>query len=326
MKITLKLAAACIAAISTANAATLTAAEASAQLMNASIAADGFALPITDYSHAGYSYGECWNAGGDSNCATATTIHPALDMNTANDCGRKVYAVADGIVRFSDLGGAEWGGVIALHHRYVTQSAPGPYVTKEVVSISGHVAPLDTTVSGKIVKKGDHIAFIGRGKEGCASINFPGVADPGKWAVTWNSHLHFEMRTNLQMAPTAWNNMATLNEAVRGTTCYNQLRTSSSCRLKALAAAGFVDPIAFVNANPISAIGSLLDHCINRYALYFGAKSWPNLLVDGFFIQPTTGTVYPVTAIAATATLQPPAQVYYYWNGWGSLSAASCNL
>ena len=310
--------------------AALTAAEATRLLTTYEIGGLGFAQPLVTSDSHGYEYGDCWNSGAQSNCSTATTIHGGTDAgSTANDCGKKVFATSDGVVRYAADAGPSWRGVITIQHRTATQNAPGAWITQERVSVYGHIAPLDTTVPGIFVRRGDHIGYIANGTQGaCADTAFAGVARPTDWNVAWASHLHFEIRTNLDMPDAAWYSMADFNEAVRGTTCYNQLRASATCRLAALTAKGYTDPYAFVINHPIPATGQLLDRCMQKFVAYFGVKTAPTLLrSDGFFYQYTSGTSnYPVYAMAIQATATLPTSVYYYWNGWGSLSAASCNL
>lgn len=308
--------------------AAITPADATKRLADNNVAGLGFGYPIDTTRVGGYGYAECWNSGSTSYCPTASTIHGGVDLGAVgSDCAKPVFAVSDGIVRYAGYGGSSWGGVVTVQHRYLTQNGVGSFVASQAVSLYGHVAPLDAVTPGTFVYRGQKIAYVAAGSDGGCQVGaFSGVATPGAYNVPWASHLHFEIRNDINVTDTAWYTMADFNEAVKGNTaCYNQLRTSATCRQQALTAKGYTDPLSFIANHPVSGTGQLIDRCISHFSGYFGNKQFPNQWVSGFFIQPTTGANnLPVYGIAAESSALTPTTVWYYWNGWGTLSASSC--
>jgi murein DD-endopeptidase MepM/ murein hydrolase activator NlpD len=132
-----------------------------------------FSYPVGD------QYGNGWllNKSGYQFLDYATipclVYHPGIDFNKDGtsgdeDLGQPVYAVADGIVVYSDyVTGSTWGNLISIKHLLPDGS--------NVFSVYGHL--LDRQVQNNaIVKNGDIIGHVGKG-DGSLS-----------------AHLHFEIR------------------------------------------------------------------------------------------------------------------------------------
>lgn len=216
-------------------AAQMSSEEASRQLLAARSATASFVEPVSNFSHYGFAYAEKWNPAG----ATAT-LHPGADINTSNDCGRRVVAVGDGIVRYTGRADtSNWYGVVLIQHRY-WDGTQQRYA--EVASLYGHVAPLDTLRQGDLVTAGQHIGYIADQNTGTCTA-FAGVADYGHYDVRWGPHLHFELRTTVSLAHNHWPSTA---QYQRASACANILDASFSCRTAAADALGYRSPRQWV--------------------------------------------------------------------------------
>lgn len=128
--------------------------------------ADGFDYPVGPpnakdyYKFRGFlpenleHLGEDWNGTGGGN----------------TDFGDYVYAVADGVVFYSQRYNSGWGTVIRMVHNYGTEAAP-----RYIESLYAHVAS-SWVRPGNRMKRGEIIGTIG---------NASGI---------YHAHLHFEMR------------------------------------------------------------------------------------------------------------------------------------
>ena len=174
-----------VSAIAGGSRAEITAANASQTLQNASHIATSFQSPTTSIntSNYGFRYAQLWNA------ATPNTLHSGTDINTTNDCGRRVVSIGNGVIRYKRNGGAAWGGVILIQHRF-WNSQTGMF--EEVASQYGHVAPLDALNEGDLVSGGQHIGYIAD-RVGGTCTQFAGVQNYASFSVTWSPHLHFEI-------------------------------------------------------------------------------------------------------------------------------------
>lgn len=164
---------------------------------------DGFDMPVESINTAnyGFEYSQPWRA---SSGQPFSTLHPAIDINTNNDCGREVKAVASGIVKYKGNAGASFGGVVMVQHRFYrepdTQWEDGTY--EEYTSQYAHIAPLDSIRVDDYVYRGQVLGYIAWNNNSCN--NFAGVTDPHQYNVTWSPHLHFEMRSDVGIAANAW--------------------------------------------------------------------------------------------------------------------------
>lgn len=242
--------------------ASLSANDASNTLSRNNIVADSFSLPVTgiDYNNFGFEYGQLWDA------ATTNTLHTGVDLNTSNDCGRQVTAIGNGVVRFKGSGGGTWGGIVLIQHRYWDTASNG---YREITSQYAHIAPLDSLSEGQTVSRGEQIGYIAdRNTGSCAA--FAGVANYGQWDVTWNPHLHFEIRTDINLSATNWpsrTSFQNLINTVDAAGCANILSASGQCRQRAVDLAGYTDPLDFIGshsqptAQPVvlDGAGSLID-------------------------------------------------------------------
>lgn len=222
--------------------AALSGTDASTRLAEANNLATQFQMPTTaiDTNNYGFRYSALWNP--STLPATSHTLHSGVDLNTTYDCGRQVLAVGNGIVRFTGHGGASWGGVILIQHRYWDSTAQS---YREVASQYAHVAPLDSLREGDFVTAGQHIGYIADNTAGtCRS--FAGVFNHAAYRVTWSPHLHFEMRTNLAHSATRWATAATYQGL---STCTSILYASATCRLNATNAAGYSNPEDWITAH-----------------------------------------------------------------------------
>ena len=137
--------------------------------------ADGFDFPVgRNGSASGYymarkmtpngHLGDDWNGTGGGN----------------SDYGDPVYAIADGVVVYSENFGSNWGQVIIVRHKYREGGS-----VKQVDSLYGHV--INRRVSmGNSVRRGQQIAQIG---------NNNGM---------YLAHLHLEIRRNTEIGIQAW--------------------------------------------------------------------------------------------------------------------------
>lgn len=134
--------------------------------------ANGFDLPVGKpngegyYVYRGYApnahQGEDWNGNGGGN----------------SDLGDPVYAVADGVVVYSEDYGRSWGNLVILRHAY-RGSESGLQVAD---SVYAHLDRRSVRLY-QTVKRGQQIGTIGT-----AHGIYP-------------AHLHFEIRKNLQIGP-----------------------------------------------------------------------------------------------------------------------------
>jgi hypothetical protein len=98
-----------------------------------------------------------------------------------SDYGDPVFAIADGVVVYSENFGSNWGQVIIVRHKYREGGS-----VKQVDSLYGHV--INRRVSmGNSVRRGQQIAQIG---------NNNGM---------YLAHLHLEIRRNTEIGIQAWN-------------------------------------------------------------------------------------------------------------------------
>lgn len=237
----------CFALIALAGTCGLAAAEisgpdASQRLIDAMHIATAFQSPTSQINtgNYGFAYAQKWNPSVVK--ASSYTLHSGVDINTTDDCGRRVVAVGNGIVRFSGHGGSLWGGVILIHHRYWDATAQR---YTDIASQYGHVAPLDSLHEGDQVTAGQHIGYIADIDTGrCTS--FTGVANYGRFDVSWSPHLHFEMRPSTDAVANKWTTAASFQALSR---CATILDASSACRLAAADAAGYTDPEAWITAH-----------------------------------------------------------------------------
>jgi murein DD-endopeptidase MepM/ murein hydrolase activator NlpD len=126
--------------------------------------ADGFDFPIGAGEAAGYydaqpfgthdHLGEDWNGIGGGN----------------TDLGDPVTAIGDGIVRFAEDVGGDWGNVVRIEHR--VRDADGEH---GVESLYAHLDRVDVAV-GRRVRRGELIGTLGDAH--------------GRY----NAHLHLELR------------------------------------------------------------------------------------------------------------------------------------
>jgi murein DD-endopeptidase MepM/ murein hydrolase activator NlpD len=287
-------------------------------------------------SNGGYGYADCWRANNPGNdCNPATSIHTGIDLNVQSTCGKKVYAAADGVVRFADYGGTSWSGIIMIQHRtrnYVGQIA-------EVATLYGHVAPLASINEGNVVHRGQLIAFLANGSN-CRGTALGTNDNPVKhsstyWHTTWNTHLHFEVRADASEDATHWYNLSTYENDVAVGVCAKSTgndpllyRDYFDCRRLALGVHGYTDPVFFVDNNPPKVYveeDKVINRCISTFSNYFGARigdpQWP--WSDGYRFQQTRGGESgAVLAIAYSAS--DPNYFWYYWGGWHKLSSAYC--
>lgn len=176
---------------------------------------DGISLPVDDINpqNYGYEYAQPWTKNGTQwETGPFSTLHPGLDINTSSDCGRKVKAVSNGIVRFSGYWGDGLGGVILLQHRNSSNNDQSEKYTSQY----GHIAPLDSIKHGDYVYRGQHIAYIARGDGPsspltCDEKSYSGVTDVSKYDVgdgknknELSEHLHFEIRSEISLSATTW--------------------------------------------------------------------------------------------------------------------------
>ncbi len=221
--------------------------------------AQSFQLPTTsiNVNNYGYTYAALWDAG-------TLTLHSGIDINTSDDCGRVVLASGKGVVRFVGNGGSTWGGIVLIQHRYW---ANGEF--HEIASLYAHVAPLDTLAEGQLVNAGQAIAYIADSTTGTCS-SFAGVLDPNSWKVTWSPHLHFEIRTKVDLVANAWTKQLMFQQ-LAPSGCTNILYDSLACRTSSVDAAGYTDPLIFVR-----------DHASVPYPnLEFSPASYSELLRNG---------------------------------------------
>jgi murein DD-endopeptidase MepM/ murein hydrolase activator NlpD len=112
-------------------------------------------------------------------------IHPGEDWNGSGgkntDRGQEVYAVANGRVVFAESCGKLWGNVIVLEHTFYENCE-----RKTIQSVYAHLLDIQVR-AGEIVQRRQLIAHIGQ--------------DPDK---TYDAHLHWELRTDLTLAPNYW--------------------------------------------------------------------------------------------------------------------------
>ena len=218
--------------------AEISAADAHQRLIDTSHLATSFQLPTDriDTGNYGYKYAQKWTA------ASPYTLHAGTDINTTNDCGRRVVAIGNGVVRYKGVGGPKWGGVILIQHRYWDETNRQ---YSEIASQYAHVAPLDNLAENDLVTAGQHIGYIADSTTGnCTS--FQGVANYGTFDVPWSPHLHFEIRTTTAFAATRWSTAANF-QAV--TTCANILDATATCRVSAVNAVGYTSPESWIVAH-----------------------------------------------------------------------------
>lgn len=181
-------------------------------------------------------------------------MHPAIDFNTQNDCGRQVLSIGKGTVKYVEDGGSAWGGIILIEHSYLDGNTNR---TKTIYSQYAHIAPLDSIYKGKDVKPGEHIAYIADIRGGNCN-SFRGVTNPHKWDVAWSPHLHFEIRekdifANKWHTATEFQNFAPIG-------CNNILSQNQFCRTQAVNIAGYINPLNFLTQRSyIDGAGSLVD-------------------------------------------------------------------
>jgi murein DD-endopeptidase MepM/ murein hydrolase activator NlpD len=209
--------------------------DASIRLAEANNLATQFQMPtsVIDTNNYGFRYSSLWNP--STLPATSHTLHSGIDLNTANDCGRQVLAVGNGIVRFTGHGGSSWGGIILIQHRYWDGTAQA----------YREVASLDSLREGDFVTAGQHIGYIADSTAGsCRS--FSGVLNHALYRVAWSPHLHFEIRTNLAHSAARW---ATATTYQGLSNCTSILYASATCRLNATNAAGYTNPEDWIAAH-----------------------------------------------------------------------------
>ncbi len=106
--------------------------------------------------------------------------HQGEDWNGNNggdtDLGDPVYAIADGVVVFSDDYKRRWGNVVIVRHAYRDSSG----ITTYIDSLYGHLDKRQARMY-QVVKRGQQIGTIG---------NCHGV---------YAAHLHLEIRKNLKI-------------------------------------------------------------------------------------------------------------------------------
>jgi hypothetical protein len=174
--------------------------------------ADGFDYPVTHINEGnyGFEYAQPWSTTGN---APFSTLHPGVDINTVNDCGREIKAAAGGIVTYKGHAGARWGGVILIQHRFhgpEEVANNNDYV--EYTTQYAHIAPLDSIAQGDYVYRGQTIGYIAwsndeavlRRHGTCGNNNMPGVTNPDNFQVRWSPHLHFEVRRDEELAAANW--------------------------------------------------------------------------------------------------------------------------
>ncbi len=131
--------------------------------------ADGFDYPVGRPDAGGYykargfypngHLGEDWNGRGGGN----------------TDEGDPIYAIAHGVVVYSDDFKAGWGNVIIIRHAYREKNGQIAYID----SLYGHLKAR-LVREGARVSRGEKIGTMGRGPRGM-----------------YYAHLHFEIRKNL---------------------------------------------------------------------------------------------------------------------------------
>ncbi|WP_296682938.1 NBR1-Ig-like domain-containing protein [Thiothrix sp. UBA2016] len=231
--------------------AEMTSQEASKRLTEINHIATDFILPTTNITfndpatiNDGYNYADKWVSGN-------TTLHAGEDINTTNDCGRAVLAIGKGIVIASAHGGASWGGIISIQHRFLNKNG----VYQEIVSQYAHIAPLDSIKEGSFVDVGQKIGYIAdKSGNTCSSSKsdnpyFAGVSNSMYWDVTWSPHLHFEIRTNTDLTFNKWFGLADF-QRFAPTNCTNISSASLTCRVASVDKAGYTDPLKFINSKP----------------------------------------------------------------------------
>ncbi len=187
----------------------------------------------------GYRYADKWVDG-------RYTLHAAEDINTQNDCGREIYAIGNGVVRYSGNAGNAWKGVVLIQHKYNDNGE-----TKEIVSQYAHIAPLDSIKAGDIINIGDKIGYISdqhlKGTCSDNPNNFKGVSNPISFDVNWSPHLHFEIRHDLYLEENTW--LSEYDFQQNSSCSGNILYASLNCRVNAVNKAGFIDPLPFIKSH-----------------------------------------------------------------------------
>jgi len=168
--------------------------------------ADGFGYPVSDINEKnyGWEYSQIWTSG------TPNTLHPGIDFNTTNDCGRQVSSVANGIILYCDNAGSSWGGVVLIQHRFHYEGGYKNDINDDYVeycSQYAHIAPLDSIKVGDYVYKGQKIGYIAWNDNACNS--FEGVTNPHNFNVSWSPHLHFEVREDETLSADHWVTLST---------------------------------------------------------------------------------------------------------------------
>lgn len=138
--------------------------------MNPDLVSDGFDFPVGKPNASNYyvasrfgernHLGEDWNGKGGGN----------------SDLGDPVYAVADGVINFSQEVCCGWGNVIRLVHKI-----EGDPEKKYIESVYAHLQRIDIS-AGQKVRRGDLIGTIGTANG------------------TYKAHLHLEIRDFINMA------------------------------------------------------------------------------------------------------------------------------
>lgn len=117
-----------------------------------------------------------------------TNRHLGEDWNleAGNDCGQPIYAIADGLVIYSENPNATWGNVVIIRHLLPDGS--------QIESLYAHLENRDKIAYGTAVAGGQLIGRLGDGGDPC------GDGSP------YGAHLHLELRT-----PTAkhWGSVGT---------------------------------------------------------------------------------------------------------------------
>ncbi len=133
--------------------------------------ADGFDYPVGIPHGYGYRTARGFSPGG----------HMGEDWNGRGggdtDLGDPVYAIANGIVIFSENYGRGWGNVTIIRHAFRSRTGQIHFID----SLYGHLKHRPLSV-GQKVTRGDKVGSIGKGPYGM-----------------YDAHLHFEIRKDLRV-------------------------------------------------------------------------------------------------------------------------------
>lgn len=171
---------------------------------------DGFVNPLNPVS----GVTERFDGDGYYSALDWTKSNPGVGANHCGedwnyegggDLGKPVYATANGLVVSADHEGSGWGNIVMIKH-YIPRAGDEGYLF--ITSMYAHLDTYSVSV-GDVVVRGQQIGTVGD-------------AD-GKYAP----HLHFEMRWNENLVPTA----------NHGYSCPDE-------------ASGTFDPTNFINKHP----------------------------------------------------------------------------